>query len=263
MKIVDEIKTYFYFRKRKSKLNKSLHKILSAKFVSENKKFYSSKDEYDQYDDREMMQFEHGNCRALVNGYLQELPFSEVRNAYLDSVYRVISENIKSNLENRKIRILEVGCGNGTNLMLLNSAFGDAVELSGVDISAERIKRGTEYWGRRLGSATLSVADATEMNGIESNSYDVVYSICALEQINDGLARAVSGMARISKSDIVFVEPVFEYGNEAQRLYSLVANHCRNLLSLIMAQGLDVVEARKMNILHNPLNPVGVVRLKK
>jgi histidinol-phosphate/aromatic aminotransferase/cobyric acid decarboxylase-like protein len=77
------------------------------------------------------------------------------------------------------------------------------------------------------------------------------------------LHEALSEMKRVSKGPIVCVEPVYEYGNTAQRLYNIVNDQCRTLLQDMRSCELVVEEQGLLSVLHNPLNPVGVVVARK
>ena len=249
--------TRLYFFKKKFSLLKHLKRKVREDARSAALHGDASKSIYDVYGEREIHDFETGNCRALVNGELKRLPHKQVRNAYIAPVIAEI-QRLQSTQE-RPLRVLEVGCGNATNLMLLRSHFDDRVELSGIDISGKRIEVGRNYWSEKLAGVHLQQTSATDLSMFPDNHFDVAYSICALEQITFRMHEVVTEMKRVARDCIVCVEPVYEYGNEAQRLYNIVNDQCRTLLQDMRSCELAVEEHGLLPILHNPLNPVGLV----
>jgi len=89
-------------------------------------------------------------------------------------------------------RVLEIGCGTGTNLEL----FADAgCEVAGVDLSPSMIDRAKKKLG---GRADLRLADASEMP-FEDSSFDLVVSFLTLHEMPQDLRSPVmQEMARVA-----------------------------------------------------------------
>ena len=204
------LRTRWFFLRKKRSLLKCLKRRIRDDVPSTALHGDGSKNIYDTYGDRELRNYETGTCRALVNGEIKRLPYTEVRSAYVAPVIGEIQRAAAT--RSRPIRVLEVGCGNATNLMLLRRNFGQTVELSGIDISGSRIKVGRKYWNRRLDGVFLHEASATDLSLFQDNQFDVVYSVCALEQITFRIHEVVSEMKRVACDAIVCVEPIYEYG---------------------------------------------------
>lgn len=255
--------TRLYFLKASILLTKGLFRKLSVSGSNEpiHHEAIVSREKYDNYGERELADFERNQLRALCGGRLVRTTFRQVRNVYIKPVCDTVTAKLDSGVS--KIRLLEVGCGNATNLKLIKEKFGDKVELSGIDLSENRIKTGKSYWGNGLNGIHLSQADATQLDMFDANSFDIVYSICALEQVTYRLHEAVSEMIRVSSESVICVEPVFEFGNKTQRLYNIVNDQCRTLLSEFRQSGLDIHEGGLVSLLHNPLNPVGILIANK
>jgi len=258
---MSSLRTQWFFLRKKSSMLRHLKRKVRQTERSATLHDEGSKEIYDAYGERELHQYETGTCRALVNGEIKRLPYTEVRSAYVAPIIAEI-ERLQAAVD-RPVRVLEVGCGNATNLMLLRQHFGDTVELSGIDISANRIDCGRSYWQDRLDGVELQQASATDLSLFADGHFDLSYSICALEQITFRIHEVVSEMKRVSSQRIVCVEPIYEYGNDAQRLYNIVNDQCRTLLQDMRSNELDVEEHGLLSILHNPLNPVGLVVGKK
>lgn len=253
----NNMSTRLYFLRKKLGLYRALEKKLRSKYTPSTLHGDSSKHTYDKYGDRELHNYEKKICLALKGGCLTKMPYAEVRDAYIEPIAKTISEMLGGT--KKTIRILEVGCGNGTNLKILKERFGDNVELNGIDISAARIETGKKYWGDKLDGIELKEASATDLSIYKDGVFDLVYSICALEQITYRLHEAVNEMVRLSNAKIVCVEPTYELGNSVQRLYNVVNDQCRTLLPELKSTGLKVYEHGLMPVLHNPLCPVGLL----
>ena len=216
-----------------------------------------SRDIYEEYGDWEMRIYEAGQVFTYDHGRMGHVPLKAVRDAYLAPV----EAEIRALAEARggPVRVLEVGCGNGTNLMLLNERLGDRASLAGIDIAARRIELGRGYWGARLDGVELGVDSALTLAGQADDSADLVFSVHCLEQLPYHVAQAVAAMARVARRRIVFVEPLWEIANTAQRLYAMLGDQLRTLLPEIEAAGLTVLRTEAPEVLANPLNRTGVV----
>jgi SAM-dependent methyltransferase len=258
-----KLSTRLYFLKASIFLTKALFQKLSV--TESDKPIHHeaavSREKYDNYGERELADFERNQLRALYGERLVRTTFRQVRNVYIKPVCDTVAAKLDSGVP--KVRLLEVGCGNATNLKLIKERFGDKVELAGIDLSENRIKTGKSYWGNALSGIDLNQADATRLDMFDSNSFDIVYSICALEQVTYRLHEAVSEMIRVSSESVICVEPVFEFGNRTQRLYNIVNDQCRTLLSEFRQSGSDIHEGGLVSLLHNPLNPVGILIANK
>lgn len=249
--------TKLYFLNKRRALFKRLQRKVQTDCIAAALHGEASKEIYDQYGERELREYENGSCKALVNGVVKRLPHKVVRDAYIAPVASAIAQVAAQAA--RPVKVLEVGCGNATNLMLLKAKFGSTVELAGIDISGNRIDTGRRYWGDRLQDIDLRQTSATDLSMFPDNHFDVVYSICALEQITYRIHEVVTEMKRVSRGMLVCVEPVYEYGNDVQRLYNIVNDQCRTLLHDMRSCELEVEEHGLLSILHNPLNPVGLI----
>jgi len=211
---------------------------------------------YETYDDWEMRAYEGGSTWTWVAGRMDLVRFTAIRAAYLAPV---IAEIQALAVDGRPVRVLEVGCGNGTNLMLLRAALPASVALQGIDISPERIRQGRAYWGERLAGVEMSVDSAITLATIPDGAVDLAYSVHCLEQLPYHADACIAAMARVCTGPLVLVEPVFEHANTAQRLYAILGDQLRTLLPAVRAAGLLIRCSRKTDVLANPLNCTGIV----
>jgi ubiquinone/menaquinone biosynthesis C-methylase UbiE len=217
---------------------------------------------YEAYDDWEMRAYEKGSNWTLDHGQMNLVSFIDVRNYYLAAVISEVKRLYGIN-ERRPIEVLEVGCGNDTNLMVLAAALGEKVKLRGIDISAQRIAKGQLYWGEKLNGVEMVEDSATTLATQNDASADLVFSLHCLDQIPYSVDDCLRSMARVTRGRVVFCEPVWEYANTTQKLYSLIANQLRTLLPSMPLCGLEVVEQYKAELIANPLNQSGIVIANK
>lgn len=122
-------------------------------------------------------------------------------------------------------RVLEVGCGNGINLLLLAGRFPE-VHFAGVDLTpegvaaAQSVQKKQEFLPDYLQEfAPAGIADATAFRRIdfrvgdacalpfEPGSFDLVYTSLALEQMERVRERALREIARVAARNVFMIEP--------------------------------------------------------
>jgi 2-polyprenyl-3-methyl-5-hydroxy-6-metoxy-1,4-benzoquinol methylase len=216
-----------------------------------------SHEEYQSYDDWELRIYEKGSAYAYNHGIMKQTSLKETRAAAIAPVITEIRKLLDEGAT--KLHVLEVGCGNGVNLVLLNEEFGDQIEIKGIDLSAERMRVGREYWGEKLEGVEMVEDSVLTLSTVADDSYDVVYSTHCLEQVPYNTAQAVAMMQRVSRNRVIFVEPVFEFCNTAQKLFMIFTDYQRTLLPEIEASGLKILECNPGEVLVNPLNKTGIV----
>jgi len=250
----------FFFAKRIELILGLLKKMKRGQEIRRH--FGVSHSVYEVYDDWEMRAYENGSNWTLDHGRMNFVSFIDVRNYYLAAVISEAKRLYEIN-EGRPVEILEVGCGNGTNLMVLAEALGEKVKLRGIDISTQRIAKGQPYWGEKLTDVEMLEDSATTLATQNDASADLVFSLHCLEQIPYSVDDCLRSMARVTRGRVVFCEPVWEYANSTQKLYSLIGDQLRTLLPSIPLCGLEVVEQYKAELIANPLNQTGIVIANK
>ena len=219
-----------------------------------------SKNIYDGYDDREQRSFEYGSNRCLLHNHLITMTKREIRYMYLRHIYSVIDEMIK---KDEISTVLEVGCGNCINLMMLKEHYGDSLKLFGMDISQKRLDVAKNYFGEKLAGIELFQQSIVENTGIASSYYDLVFTMHCLEQIPYKIERALSEIYRITNNNLVLIEPVFEFCNPAQKMYLYYSDHNRILLKTIEKLDLPVIYKRSLEIQSNPLNQSSIIVIER
>ncbi len=152
--------------------------------------------------------------------------------------------------------VLEVGCGNGINLLLLSGRFPE-IAFAGVELTSgghEAAKRFQEL--ARLPEsleafAPLKIRDNEAFKHINfvqgdatslpfpTGSFDLVYSVLAVEQMEQIRAQALSEIARVAGKAVAMIEPFKDVNNGFwSRLYVYRRNYFRGSVDDLRTYGL-------------------------
>ena len=158
-------------------------------------------------------------------------------------------------------RVLEVGCGNGMNLMLLACRYPD-IEFVGVELTEQGHKAATGM--QNLPSlpeelqayAPLPLTDTSGFQRIdfrqgtatdlpfEDDSFDLVFTVLALEQMERIRSKALSEIARVAASYTLMIEPFYEVNSKGWARRNVVRrNYFRGRISDLSRFGLNPVLA--------------------
>jgi len=140
----------------------------------------------------------------------------------------------------RPRRVLEVGCGNGVNLMLLAGRFPE-VSFVGADLTREgpraarRLQREPALPAPMQAYAPLPLADPTAFARVSfvqadasrlpfpDGAFDLVVTILALEQMERVREAALGEIARVAGRHTLMIEPFAELNESGGRLHYAVA----------------------------------------
>lgn len=157
--------------------------------------------------------------------------------------------------------VLEVGCGNGINLLLLACRFPD-IAFAGVELTEAGHRAATEFQRQPTlpqamqEYAPLPLADPTAFRRIRflrgnaanlpfgDGEFDLVYSVLALEQMEGIRAQALAEFARVARTHTLMIEP-FRDVNAAfwPRLYVFRRNYFRGAIDELRQYRLEPVLA--------------------
>ena len=152
--------------------------------------------------------------------------------------------------------VLEVGCGNGINLILLSGRFPE-ISFTGVELTASGHKAAKQFQQQtRLPPALqtfapLPVEDEEAFKRINfvqgdaanlpfaDGSFDLVYSVLAIEQMERIRTQALSEIARVAGKAVAMIEP-FRDANDNfwSRLYVYRRDYFRGSIDDLGAYGL-------------------------
>jgi len=217
---------------------------------------------YEEWDDRELRDLENPKrgWHTLIDGELRWASAQEIRDRFIDCLCREIDAAIADGAEPS---VLEVGCGNATNLVALKERYGDKLRLSGFDVANQRVAVGKQYYGNRLTGVDMRVASVADPNLPElyKNTFGIVFSMHCLEQIPNLAAIAVENMLALSSGRVVMIEPDWEHAYPAQRVYLIVSDHMRTLLKTCQAKGAKVLKGERFELQSSLKNPSTLIVL--
>lgn len=159
--------------------------------------------------------------------------------------------------------LLEVGCGEA------NTLCGILAQLTklephgyGCDISWSRIKEGNAWLNEYHQQAQLFVGDLFHIP-FADNSIDVVYSSHSLEPNGGQEEQAIKECLRVARHAVVLVEPLYELANETAQQRMAQHGYVRDLRQTAEQAGAEIIDYRLLDFIINPLNPSGVLALRK
>jgi SAM-dependent methyltransferase len=155
--------------------------------------------------------------------------------------------------------VLEVGCGNGINLLILAARFPE-VGFSGIELTpagvaaARRAQELPELPGALREFSPLPLVDVTAHRRIQFHegsaermpfapgSFDLVLTSTALEQMENMRERALREVTRVAGSHVLLIEP-FRDVNDAglPRRYVLARDYFRGRIEDLSQYGLQVL----------------------
>lgn len=185
--------------------------------------------------------------------------------------YSVVSGEVKkiSSIENmKKIRleinsilkeykfksILEVGVGELTSIEAIFSEFGPGIDCYGIDLSFNRVFHGlSEFRRRHEKIPKIAKADATKLP-FPDNSFDLVYTRHALEQMPLVYQKALDEISRVAKNNVLLFEPSFELGSFTQKLKMINSDYVRGIPKYL--NKMSGIELSEMFLMQNSANPL-------
>jgi ubiquinone/menaquinone biosynthesis C-methylase UbiE len=163
----------------------------------------------------------------------------------------------------RPRRVLEVGSGNGINLLLLAAAY-PGIEFSGIEATeygwsaAQKVAEEGRLPDALRQFSPLPVADESAVSRIrfekgsaerlpfQDSSFDAVFTSLALEQMEAIRAQALSEIVRVAKSHVVMLEPFYDVNSSGlRRRYVKAYDYFQGTLSDLPGYGLEVVSIEK------------------
>ena len=159
--------------------------------------------------------------------------------------------------------ILEVGCGEATTLAAVLDALSDSAPRGmGFDISWSRIKVANEWVAEREADASLFVGDLFSIPRAD-NSIDVVYTSHSIEPNGGRELEALTELVRVAREFVVLVEPAYEFASPEAQARMDGHGYVKGLRACAEGLPVEVLDHRLLPLYANPLNPSGVLVLKK
>lgn len=156
--------------------------------------------------------------------------------------------------------VCEAGCGRIRHLTYFAAKY-PAIDFSGFDISHNAIAFGRAFqqrdvidprWPERSGPLTaaelqrvrainLFQSDASDLSAVPDKSYDVVYTVSALEQMHSLLPKVLPELRRVTRRYAIFCEPFREVNGPLERAFLWSDNYFRAGAEMFKRHGLRPV----------------------
>ena len=173
-----------------------------------------------------------------------------------------LADLIKTELPKRGL-LLEVGVGEATTLAGVIGALPGLVDHAlGFDVSWSRIAVAKAWMREQSQQAELFVGDLLHIP-LMDNSVDVVYSSHSLEPNGGREYAAIAECLRVARHAVVLVEPLYELASPEAQARMRPHGYVRGLKVAAEQLGAEVIDYRLLDFVSNPLNPSGVLKLRK
>lgn len=160
--------------------------------------------------------------------------------------------------------LLEAGVGEATTLAnVVQKLPKRPKQIFGFDISWSRVRYAFEYLKKKhIRNSLVFVGDLFNIP-LANNSIDIVYTSHSIEPNCGKEKEALQELMRITKKYLILLEPAYEFADTDARKRMEAHGYITNLYDSAMELGLNVVEHRLFDVSRNPMNPTGLIIIKK
>jgi ubiquinone/menaquinone biosynthesis C-methylase UbiE/uncharacterized protein YbaR (Trm112 family) len=161
--------------------------------------------------------------------------------------------------------ILEAGVGEATTFgNVLLSLRELPKKMYGFDLSWSRIKYAKIFLRSLdiINNIKLFTGDLF-CAPIKDNSIDIVYTSHSIEPNGGREKEALKELYRITRKYLILLEPSFELSSDDAKNRMLEHGYITDLYGSVISLGYKVIEHRLFDISANPLNPTGLIIIKK
>jgi SAM-dependent methyltransferase len=168
--------------------------------------------------------------------------------------------------------VLEMGSGNGRNLLYLKQQLPDR-HFFGLELSPVSVHLAQALSARHGLEVGFQQANACEaLPASVPAGVDLVYSSHALEMMPRIFVKAIGGMLKLARSHVLFFEPVPELWPSSARgaashLRAYVMDRLRGFMPVLEQQvkdaGWRVVSAERLKTSTNPINETAFVHVAR
>ncbi|WP_018931018.1 methyltransferase domain-containing protein [Gracilibacillus lacisalsi] len=171
--------------------------------------------------------------------------------------------NIINNLDDCH-SLLEVGVGEATTLgNTLSFLKNKSINAYGYDLSWSRIKFAKSFLNElNIKNVELFTGDLFN-SPIKDNSIDIVYTCHSVEPNGGKEKEALKELYRITNKYLILIEPAYELADNMAKARMKEHGYITNLYTSAKELGYDILEYKLLGVSTNPLNPTGVMIIRK
>lgn len=160
--------------------------------------------------------------------------------------------------------IMEAGVGEATTLGVMIKYLNQKPRhVFGFDLSWSRLFFAQNFLrDQEVADATLFTSDLFEI-ALPDNSIDLVYTSHSVEPNGGKEQEALMELYRVTKKYLVLLEPSYQFGSEEAKQRMQRLGYVTNLHETAIDLGYEVIEHRIFDLYNNPLNPTGLLIIKK
>lgn len=160
--------------------------------------------------------------------------------------------------------IIEVGVGEATTLgNLIENLKRIPTNILGFDISWSRIKYAKQFMQEKgIPNSTLFTGDLFEIP-LKDNSVDIVYTSHSIEPNGGREKEALQELYRITNKYLILLEPSYTHASDEGKKRMLSHGYITTLPESARELGYEIIEHRLFDTFANPLNPTGLLIIKK
>lgn len=151
--------------------------------------------------------------------------------------YPIVTDTI---LNLKPETVLEVGCGNGHNLIALMKHHLD-VKITGIDVSTVGIEQAKD-----LGIGGFFSCNAKELF-FPDDSFDVVFTVHALEQMKYCVEKVLKEIYRVCKRYVVLFEPFFVQQNILGKWHIIRSEYAQGIPFFVEDIGFRIVRFERLD----------------
>lgn len=202
-----------------------------------------------------------------VGDELAIMPLREARAGY----YKLIAEHIKQEFEDG-ITVVELGCGYGYNLSMLNEKMGpNKSQWWGGEYSLNAVEVGKILHADTAGKISVQPFNFYDADyDLPKGGKLLIYTAHAIEQLPDA-SNVVAALAKHKSriKAVIHFEPGYDLQNESlldlmRKRYFEINDYNQNLVAVLKKHEADVeiLEATRNVFGLNPFNPTSIVKWK-
>ena len=154
----------------------------------------------------------------------------------------------------------EIGCGKGRHLFYFSTIF-PKTKFFGLDLSEKAISIAKQTQVKKeinlflpekdkklpknkvnlVRKIDFNVGNANNLSMFKNNSFEVVYTVNALEQMASDLPEVLEEIHRITSKFVVFCEPFWDYNNFFEKQYLIAGNYFRLKEKILNQYGFEKI----------------------